>query len=79
MTSNALLMPRALMPFDRSLKIRSLTCNPRSTVMVGPFLSENDEYMSETLPYFITRSIKGVMLFLEDAVLLGGAFGNEIV
>ena len=42
-TSNALLMPHALMPFDFFLKIRPLTCDPRPTVMVGPFLSENDE------------------------------------
>ena len=66
------------MPFDSSLKIGSLTCDPRPTVMVRPFLSENDEYRSETLPSFISRSIKGGMLALEDTVLLGGAFGNEI-
>ena len=48
-------------------------------VMIKPFLSEKDEYRSETLSSFISRAIKGGMLFLADAILLSGAFGNEIV
>ena len=47
--------------------------------MVRYFLSQNDEYRSETLPSFISKSIKGGMLALEDTVLLGGAYGKEIV
>ena len=65
--------------FDGSLKIRPLTCGPRPTFIVRRLVSENDEYMSETLPSIISRSTKGAMLFLDDTVLLGGGFGNEIV
>ena len=42
------------------------------------FLSKNDEYRWETLASFIW-SIKGDILFLEVTILLGDAFGNEIV
>ena len=77
--SKPLPMPRSLMLVDGSLEIRSVACDPRPTVMVRLFLSENDEFRSETLYSFLSRSIKGSVLFLEDAVLLGGDFGSEIV
>ena len=67
------------MAFDGSLKFRSLACDPRPTVMIRPLLSKNDDHRLETLPSFISRSVKGGMLPLDDAVLLRGAFGNEIV
>ena len=67
------------MSFDGSLKIRSMICDPHPTVMVRTLLSENDECRSETMPSFISRLIKGGILFLEDTVLLACAFGNEIV
>ena len=69
----------ARMHFDGSLKIWSLTCDPRPMIMVRPLLSENDEYRPETLPSFINRHIRSGMLVLEDAVLRRDAFGNEIV
>ena len=70
-------MSPARMSFDGSLKIWLLTRDPHPTDMVRPLLSENDEYRSETLPSFISRPIKGGILFLEDRVLLACAFGNE--
>ena len=42
-------------------------------------LTENDEYRYETLPSLISRFIKWGMLSLEDAVLLGGVVGHEVV
>ena len=67
------------MPFDGTFKIRSLTCGPHPTFMEVHLLSEIDEYRTEALLSFISMSIEGGMLFLEDTVLIGGAFGNEIV
>ena len=54
-------MPPTRMPFDGSLKIRWLNCDSRPTVMLKPFLSENDEYRSGAWPCFIKMSNKGVV------------------
>ena len=61
------------------MKTWSLSCDPRRKAIVRPFLSENDDNMSETLLSFIIRPIKDCMSFLEDTVLLEGTLGNEIV